>query len=166
MSMTMLQIIQQAVGEMGSGAVPSYVASNTAQDTVQQFYLLNGLGQSLMRDFIWQDLNKQYIVTVSYTTLTGSTVNASTTLTVTSTATIDNTYGVAGTGINQACYINSITNSTTAVLSHEAIPPLPGKAWFIELAGFPWSVVHPSAVRNELFSKVSWKTVPFLTFCR
>lgn len=120
MSMTMLEIIQQAVGEMGSGAVPTSVAGNQSQDTVQQYYLLNGLGQSLTRDFIWQALVGQYIVTVSYTTLTGSTVINSTTITLTSTATIDNTYGVSGTGINQACYINSIDSGTTATLSQPA----------------------------------------------
>jgi len=120
MSMTMLQIMQQAVGEMGSGAVPTYVAGNTQQDTVQQLYLLNGLGQSLSRDFIWQGMTKQYIVTVSYTTLVGSTTINSTTLTVSSTSTIDNTYGVSGTGINQACYVNSIDSSTTLTLSQPA----------------------------------------------
>ena len=120
MSMTMLEIMQQAVGEMGSGTIPQYVAGNTQQDTVQQYYLLNGLGQSLMRDFIWQELVGQYIVTVSYTTLVGSTTINSTTLTVTSTATIDNTYGLSGTGINQACYVNSIDSGTTLTLSQPA----------------------------------------------
>ncbi|CAB4171428.1 hypothetical protein UFOVP1095_41 [uncultured Caudovirales phage] len=120
MSMTMLQIMQQAVGEMGSGAVPTYVAGNTQQDTVQQLYLLNGLGQSLSRDFIWQGMTKQYIVTVSFTTLVGSTTINSTTLTVSSTSTIDNTYGVSGAGINQACYVNSIDSPTTLTLSQPA----------------------------------------------
>jgi hypothetical protein len=120
MSMTYLQIIQQAVGEMGSGAIPTSIAGNQNQDTVQQSYLLNGLGMALMRDFIWQQLVGQYIVTVSYTTLTGSVVNGSTTITLSSTSTIDNTYGVSGTGINQACYINSIDSGTTATLSQPA----------------------------------------------
>ena len=117
--MTMLQIIQQAVGEMGSGSIPTSVAGNQNQDTVQQFYLLNGLGQSLMRQYIWQDLNKAYIVTVSFTTLTGSTTVGSTTITI-PTTTIDNTYGISGTGINQACYINSVDTPTTATLSQPA----------------------------------------------
>lgn len=120
MSMTMLEIIQQAVGEMGSGAIPTSVAGNQNQDTVQEYYLLNGLGQSLMRDFIWQALVGQYIVTVSYTTLTGSVVSGSTTITLSSTATIDDTYGVSGTGINQACYIDAILGGTTATLSQPA----------------------------------------------
>lgn len=118
--MTYLQIVQQAVGEMGSGAVPTSVAGNTNQDTVQESYLLNGLGQALMRDFIWQALVGQYIVTVSYTTLTGSVTINSTSMTVSSTATIDNLYGVSGAGINQACYVNSIDSGTTLTLSQPA----------------------------------------------
>lgn len=129
MSMTMLQIIQQAVGEMGSGAVPTQIAGNISQDTVQEFYLLNGLGQSLARDFIWQALNKQYIVTVSYTTLVGDVVQGSTTITLSSTATIDNTYGLSGTGINQACYINSIDTPTTATLSQPATATAIGQTY-------------------------------------
>jgi len=120
MSMTMLQIIQQAVGEMGSGAVPNYVSGNQSQDTVQQLYLLNGLGQSLCRDYIWQALNKQYIFTVSYTTLTGSVTSGSSSMTVSSTATISNLYGLSGLGINQACFVNSIDSGTTLTLSQPA----------------------------------------------
>ncbi len=120
MSMTMLEIIQQAVGEMGSGAVPTSIAGNQQQDAVQQYYLLNGLGQSLMREFIWQELVGQEIFTVEYTSLVGSVTINSTTMTVTSTAAIDDTYGLSGTGINQACYVDSITNGTTLELSQPA----------------------------------------------
>lgn len=133
MSMTMLQIIQAAVGEMGSGAIPQAVASSSNQDTIQQFYLLNGLGQALQREFIWQALNKQYIVTVSTTTLTGSTVINSTALTLSSTATIDDTYGVSGPGINQACYINAIVDGTTATLSQPATSTTSGTYTFTKV---------------------------------
>lgn len=133
MSMTMLEIVQQAVGEMGSGAVPNYVAGNANQDTVQQYYLLNGLGQSLLRDFIWQELVGQYIVTVDYTTLTGTVVNGDTTMTVSSTATIDNTYGLSGTGINQACYVNSIDSGTTLTLSQPATADATGTYTFTKV---------------------------------
>lgn len=120
MSMTMLEIVQQAVGEMGSGAVPTSVAGNQNQDTVQQYYLLNGLGQTLMRDFIWQELVGQKIFTVAYTTLTGSVTSGSSSMTVSSTASISNKYGVAGAGINQACYVSSIDSGTTLTLSQPA----------------------------------------------
>lgn len=119
MSMTMLQIVQQAVGEMGSGTVPTSVAGNQNQDTVQQLYLVNGLGASLMRDYVWQDLNKPYIFTVAYTTLVGSTVLNSSTMTV-PTGTISNLYGLSGPGINQATYVSSVTDSTHLELTQPA----------------------------------------------
>ena len=81
---------------------------------------MNGLGYALQRDFIWQALNKQYIVTVSYTTLVGSTVINSTNMVVSSTATIDATYGLSGAGINQACYVNAIVDGTNLTLSQPA----------------------------------------------
>lgn len=121
MSMTMLEIIQQAVGEMGSGTVPAYVAGNTTQDTVQQFYLLNGLGQSLMREFIWQELTQQYIFTVEYTTITGDVTSGSSNLTnASSIVGIDDTYGIQGSGINQACYVSGTPSGSTIGLSQPA----------------------------------------------
>lgn len=121
MSMTMLQIVQQAVGEMGSGAVPISVAGNANQDTVQEFYLLNGLGATLARDYIWEALNRQYIFTVQYTTITGDTViNTSNIVNASSIAGLDTTYGVAGRGINQACYIASAPSGATIPISQPA----------------------------------------------
>lgn len=120
MSMTLLQLVQAAVGEMGSGAVPTSVAGNQNPDTVQQLYLLNGLGGALAREFIWQAMNKSYIFTVSFTSLTGSTIINTTNMVVSATATIDNTYGVSGAGINQACYVNAIVDGTNLTLSQPA----------------------------------------------
>jgi hypothetical protein len=56
---TLLQIVQQACGEMGLTA-PNYVAGNTASDTVQMLALLNGIGGDLSREFDWQALQKAY----------------------------------------------------------------------------------------------------------
>lgn len=133
MSMTMLEIIQQAVGEMGSGAVPTSVAGNQNQDTVQQYYLLNGLGQSLMRDFIWQELVGQEIFTVQYSSLTGSVISGDETMTVSSTAGLDTTYGLSGDGINQACYVGSITDGTHLELSQPATETTSGTYTFTKV---------------------------------
>lgn len=119
MSSTMLQLVTQAYSEMGLTA-PTTVAGNTALDVVQMLALINAVGYEVQRKYIWEALNKQYIVTVSYTTLTGSTTINSTTMTLSSTATIDNTYGIQGLGINQACYVNTITDGTHIVLSQPA----------------------------------------------
>lgn len=119
MSSTMLQLIQQAAGEMGLN-IPVSVAGNQTQDVVQMHALLNAVGYEAQRKFIWEALAVQYITTVSFTTLTGSTTEDSTTMALSSTASIDNTYGIQGSGINQACYISAVVNGTTVTLSQPA----------------------------------------------
>lgn len=120
MSSTMLQLIQQATGEMGL-AVPTYVASNTQQDVVQQLALLNACGREISRAYIWQALAKQHIITVEYTSITGDTTSGSTSLTnCSSIVGIDTTYQISGSGINQATYVAAAPSGTTIVLSQPA----------------------------------------------
>ena len=122
MSSTMLQLVQQAYGEMGLN-VPSSVAGNQSLDVVQAQYLLNAVGNELIRepDDGWQALVQQYITTVSYTTITGNTTNGSSTLSgIASTTGIDTTYGISGAGINQACYVSAVPSGTTLTLSQPA----------------------------------------------
>ena len=137
MSMTMLQIIQQAVGEMASGAVPTSAAGNQNQDTVQQYYLLNGLGAALMRQFVWEALNKQYTTTVTYGTVTGNTTINSTAMTgVSSTSGYDTTYGISGAGLNQACYVDAIVSPTALTLSQPATSTQTGATYTLSKVKF------------------------------
>jgi len=120
MSSTMLQLIQQATGEMGLN-VPTYVAGNSNQDAIQQLALLNAAGRSIARDHIWQSLTKQNLITVQYTTITGDTTSGSSNLTnCSSIAGIDTTYQITGTGINQATYVNADPVGNTIVMSQPA----------------------------------------------
>lgn len=121
MSMTMLQLIQAATGEMGL-AVPTYVAGNTNQDVSQQLALLNAAGRELSREHDWNRLVQQYITTVSYTSITGNTTLGSSTMSgIASTAGIDTTYQITGTGLNQATYVSAVPGGgTTLTLSQPA----------------------------------------------
>jgi len=120
MSSTMLQLIQQATGEMGLN-VPTYVAGNTQQDVIQQLALLNACGREISRAYIWQALAKQNLITVSYTSITGTTTSDSTSLTnCSSIAGIDTTYQISGSGINQATYVAAAPTGSTIVLSQPA----------------------------------------------
>jgi hypothetical protein len=62
MSATLLQLIQQATGEMGL-AVPTVVTGSTNADTIQQLALLNAVGYELLRQHPWQALLKAKINT-------------------------------------------------------------------------------------------------------
>lgn len=126
---TLLQLVQQAAGELGI-PIPLSVAVNTALDAVQLYYLINGLGNDLMRQHIWQDLNRQYIVTVSYTTITGDTViNTSNLTNASSIVGLDTTYGISGAGINQACYVQSAPSGATIPLSQPATSTNTGQTY-------------------------------------
>lgn len=119
---TMLQLVQQATGEMGL-AVPNAIAGNNTADAVQQLALLNACGYEIARkpDMGWQALQKTYLVTVSTTTITGNTViGTSNILLASSIVGLDTTWQVTGLGINQACYIQSAPSGSTIPLSQPA----------------------------------------------
>lgn len=117
---TALQLIQQATGEMGL-AVPTVAAGSTNPDVIQQLALLNAVGYELARQRDWQALVKQHIQTVSYTTVTGNTTLGSTSVTgIASTAGIDTTYQITGTGINQATFVSAVPDANTLTLSQPA----------------------------------------------
>jgi hypothetical protein len=56
---TLLQLVQQATGEMGL-AVPNSVSSSTATDIVQLMYLTNAVGYELAREFHLKILLSEY----------------------------------------------------------------------------------------------------------
>lgn len=114
---TMLQLIQQATGEMGL-SIPSYVAGNTSQDTIQQLALLNAVGSQLQREFDWQALQTEYRFTTQYLSTTGATISGNSVVTgIPSTSGLDTTYMVAGAGVNQDTYVLSVDSSTQVTLS-------------------------------------------------
>jgi hypothetical protein len=123
MSSTMLQLVQQATGELGL-AVPFSVAGNTAQDTTQQLALLNAVGYELVREpaFNWQALTTEYRFTSQWAIQTGNVTGGSAVITgIPSTAGIvAGTYMVTGSGINQDTYVQSVDSSTQITMSQPA----------------------------------------------
>lgn len=117
---TMLQLIQAATGEMGL-SVPTFVAGNTAQDTIQQLALLNAVGSELQREYDWQRLQTEYRFTTQYLSTTGTVAANSAVVTgLGSTTGLDSTYMVSGTGINQDTYILTNDSSTQVTLTQAA----------------------------------------------
>lgn len=117
MSSTMLQLIQQATGEMGL-TQPVSVAGNASQDTVQQLALLNGLGNDLQRQYDWQRIDKEYRFTTVFYTYTGDTVENSVTVSNMSSIvglTSTGTFSVVGSGINTDTYCSTATGSTVTL---------------------------------------------------
>lgn len=120
MASTLLQLVQQATGEMGL-TQPTQVVGNTAADVVQIYALMNSVGYEIQRDHNWEALDKEYRFYTVYTTLTCTLVENSTSVTtVESTTGLSNLYIVTGTGINQDTYVNTVTGANSLTLSQAA----------------------------------------------
>ena len=120
MASTLLQLVQQATGEMGL-TQPTQVVGNTAADVVQIYSLINSVGYEIQRDHNWEALDKEYRFYTVYTTLTCTLVANSTVVnTVEPTTGLSNLYIVTGTGINQDTYVNTVTGANSLTLSQAA----------------------------------------------
>lgn len=117
---TMLQLVQQATGEMGL-AVPTYMAGNNAQDQIQQLALLNAVGYELQRQWDWEALCVEYQFNTEYTETTGDTVEGSYTITnIPSTSGLSTSYMVVGTGINTNVMVASVDSATQVTMNQPA----------------------------------------------
>lgn len=116
----MLQLVQQATAEMGL-SVPTVVAGSTSQDNVQLLALLNAVGYELQRGFGWEQIDKEYRFTTAYVSTTGTTTSGSAIITgLGSTAGVDATYMVIGTGVNQDTYVLTNDSATQVTMGQNA----------------------------------------------
>ena len=112
MSSTMLQLVTQVTNELGV-PTPTSVAGNPNQDVVQILALMNATGYELLRKADWRELTKPYSFFTDYTTTTGTYSTSSRVITgIPSTAGLDTTYMVVGTGFPNATFIESVDSST------------------------------------------------------
>ena len=115
MSSTMLQLVQQVTSELNL-VVPTAVAGNTSQDTVQILALMNRAGYDLTKEYDWRALEKEYRFYTQAVSTTGNVVNGSYVISgIPSTAGIvADKWMVTGTGIPQDCTVVAVgTNSVT-----------------------------------------------------
>ena len=120
MASTLLQLVQQATGEMGLNQ-PTQVVGNSSSDVIQLYSLINSVGYEVQRDHNWEALDKEYRFYTVYTTLTCTLVEDSVNVTtVESTTGLSNLYIVTGTGINQDTYVNTVTGNNSLTLSQAA----------------------------------------------
>jgi hypothetical protein len=120
MASTLLQLVQQATGEMGLNQ-PTQVVGNSSSDVIQIYSLMNSVGYEIQRDHNWEALDKEYRFYTVYTTLTCTLVaNSVNVTTVEATTGLSNLYIVTGTGINQDTYVNTVTGTNSLTLSQAA----------------------------------------------
>jgi len=129
MSSTLLQLIQQATGEMGI-SVPTYVAANTATDSIQQLALLNALGYELQQQYEWEHAAVAYRFTTAYLTTTGNTtINSPIVTNIPSTATLSAlNFTATGSPFNADTHILTVDSATQVTLSQNCTSTAAGGA--------------------------------------
>jgi len=119
MSSTMLQLVQQVTNELGV-STPVSVAGNTNQDVIQILALMNATGYELLRRHNWRAMTKQNAFYTQYLTTTGNWTTAARTITgIPTTAGLDTTYQVQGSGINQNTFIASVDSLTQVTVNQD-----------------------------------------------
>ena len=119
--MTLLQLVQQAAGEMGL-AVPQQVAGNTAADVIQLNYLINAAGNELAREYPWEALNVEYRFYSQYSQSEGVLLEGTSTITGVDPATVTfinnngaTNFQVQGLGVIQDTYVISAIGTTVTI---------------------------------------------------
>ncbi len=117
---TVLQLVQQATGEMGV-AVPTSLVGNTNTDVIQLLALINACGYEIQRKHDWQSLSKLNLFQTNYLTTTGTVTNGSAIVTgIPTTASLSTSYQAVGNGILQNSFISSVDSATQVTLNQQA----------------------------------------------
>ncbi len=121
MAYTLVQLIQQACGELAL-TQPSAVISSSNNQTKQFLALAQRLGKDLVRDHDWQQLVKVKVFQgTDSVALAGTTTSDSTSVTgISSTASLSVGMVVSGTGITNYTEIASVDSGTAITLTMPA----------------------------------------------
>jgi hypothetical protein len=148
----MLELVQQVTNELGV-ATPSSVAGNTNQDVIQILALMNANGYEFLRRFAWRELTKQYSFYTEYLTTTGTWTTSARTITMASTAGLDTTYQVQGTGINQNTYIVSVDSLTQVTVNQDFSSSAAGATAYFQKIKYSLPSDYESLVPRTMWDK-------------
>lgn len=120
MSATVLEIIQQATGEMGL-TVPTSAVGNTNSDVIQLLALANACGYELNRRNQWQAGSNVNLFQTNYTSTTGTVTAGSAVITgIPSTTGLSARYQVTGPGILTNSQVSSVDSATQVTMNQQA----------------------------------------------
>ena len=149
---TMLELVQQVTNELGV-ATPTSVAGNTNQDVIQILALMNANGYEFLRRHAWRELTKQHAFYTEYLTTTGTWTTAARTITMASTAGLDTTYQVQGTGINQNTYIVSVDSGTQVTVNQDFSASAAGATAYFQKIKYSLPSDYESLVPRTMWDK-------------
>lgn len=112
---TLLQLIQDTCDELALDR-PQVVVSSNDKQVRQMLALLNRLGRDIVKQFEWQRLNKEALLTTVQYTYTGTTTAGSNTITGLSSVTgLTTQFTVLGTGIMPFAQITAVGATTVTM---------------------------------------------------
>jgi len=112
---TLLQLIQDTCDELALDR-PQVVVSSNDRQVRQMLALLNRLGRDIVKQYEWQRLNKEALITTVQYTYTGTTTAGSNTITGLSSVTgLTTQFSVLGTGIMPFAQITTVGASTVTM---------------------------------------------------
>lgn len=149
---TMLELVQQVTNELGV-ATPTSVAGNTNQDVIQILALMNANGYEFLRRHAWRELTKPHAFYTEYITTTGTWTTAARTITMASTAGLDTTYQVQGTGINQNTYIVSVDSGTQVTVNQDFSASAAGATAYFQKIKYSLPSDYESLVPRTMWDK-------------
>lgn len=156
---TALELIQAASLELGLQSPLSVVGSSDLT-SLQLLALMNRLGDSLVSEYEWQALQKEYLLTTAGQVLTGNVTAGNTSITSPSNAfgsiTGNYTYAVSGDGLMNDSRVVSATASTV-ILDKPAQSNWTGSAYtFTQIAYDMPSDFHRSVDDTQWDKSGSW----------
>lgn len=114
---------------------PSLVIGSQDAQTMQMFALLNRHGYDLIRNYDWQELDKQYLLTTVSFQLSGTTTVGSPIITgISSTAGLSPNYGLTGLGIAPFAQIVSVDSATQVTMDQPSTQALTQSLQFSQVA--------------------------------
>lgn len=117
--MNLLALIQQVCRELAI-SVPTAVVTSVDPMIVQLYALLNRHGHDMSRQFEWEKLDREYMLTtVAFANTCTLTVNSAV-VTMASTTGITTNFAVVGTGVNQYAQVLSVDSPTQITMNMPA----------------------------------------------
>lgn len=113
--MNLLELTQQMCYEVGIAA-PTQVAASQDPQIQQIFALLNRFGRDLSRQYVWQELDKEYLLTTATLVTTGNVTAGSAVITnIPSTALLTTNWGASFVGAVPFSMITSVGANTVTL---------------------------------------------------
>lgn len=117
--MNLLELVKQVNEELGF-SVPTAIVSSSDPQVRQMYALLNRLGIDLVRQFDWQRLDREHILTTVAANMSATTVQGSAVVTLADTSALSPNYGVLGVGIVPFAQILSVDSATQITMTMPA----------------------------------------------